>query len=126
MGPARTVQAPLTRTGEYLASLIGPEYLSIGSTYHHGASTGWMPYLRDAGVGEAATCGSLDAELDRADRAMFIVDLRTAHGGPVTQWLSELRPQPNADMSSYVRLSPSRAWDAVLHIRRITPTRRVR
>ena len=123
-GPDWDVRAPLTRAGEYLASSIGREYMNVGFSYYDGASTGWMPYLGDNGVGDPAACGSVDAELDRAGLSMFVIDLRTARNGPVAHWLSERRPQRFE--SSYERLTPSRAWDAILHIRRITPTRRVR
>lgn len=118
--PAWGVRAPLTRAGEYLATLMGPEYVNVGFSYYSGATAGWMSYLR--GVGDPAACGSVDAEFDRAGLPMYLVDLRRAPRGPVADWLDELRPQRTE--SAYTRLSPSRAWDAVLHMRRITPAKR--
>lgn len=115
------VSAPLTRAGEYLESLLGRDYVNLGFSYYDGASSGWMSYLR--GVGEPAACGSLDAELGRPGLAMFIADLRRVPRGPVAEWFGELRPQRIE--SDYTQLIPLKAWDAVLHVRRITPTRRV-
>lgn len=117
--PAWGVSAPLTRGGEYLDSRLGRDYVNVGFSYYDGASSGWMSYLR--GVGESAACGSLDAELSRADFPTFVVDLRRVPRGPVASWFGELRPQRNE--SGYTRLSPLRAWDTVLHVRRITPAR---
>jgi erythromycin esterase len=105
------------RLGQFLDSILGRDYVNVGSTFYEGAKDGWMPPAAP-GLVLPAECGTLDGELARVGLPMFILDLRSARqNGIVYQWLNGAR------MRGY-DLAPAQAWDAVFFIRHISPAQR--
>jgi len=108
-----------TVLGEYLESMVGDEYLSVGFTYSQGAPSGWVSYQTE--VSKPAPPGSLDAAMAQVGLPIFVLDLRRApREGPVYEWLNQEREQRGATVESGL-VDPARAWDVLFHIDRISP-----
>ena len=111
--------ASQTSLGEYLESIVGDEYVSLGSTYSQGAPSGWASYQTE--VSKPAPPGSLDAVLGRVGLPIFLLDLRRApREGPVYEWLNQEREQRESMPEPHL-VNPARAWDVLFHIDRISP-----
>lgn len=86
------VHYPVTQ-GAYLHRLLGAAYLSIGTTFGHGAST-----VPDDATGQwivhrfgPPRQGSSEHTLDRVPHGAYLIDLRTTPS-PARQWLHQTRP----------------------------------
>jgi len=104
--------------GLFLDSILGPDYVSVGFTYYQGAKSGWRSW--QTGASDRAKCGTLDGELARLGLPMYVLDLRSVpRQGPAWEWLNQVHIM----RSPPLELNPLQAWDALFHIRRISPAR---
>lgn len=93
---------PPNSTGQYLRSILGNDLFIIGSSCAPSAAT-------------AQPC-SLDSALLEVNKPRFLLDLRTAaSNSQIASWLGIRRPM-EANMVTYLMLSTSTAFDALLFI----------
>ncbi len=108
-----------TVIGEFLDSMIGDDYLSVGFTYYQGTDSGWASYQTD--IPNPPRPGSLDEAMALVGLPMFVLDLRSVpKEGPVYEWLNQVRGH-RISVPEYLQLNPLQAWDALFHIDRISP-----
>jgi erythromycin esterase len=108
-----------TIMGEFLDSMIGDDYVSVGFTYYQGADSGWASYQTD--IPNPPRPGSLDDAMALVGLPMFVLDLRSVpKEGRVYEWLNQVGEQ-RMSVPEYLELNPLRAWDALFHIGRISP-----
>jgi erythromycin esterase-like protein len=70
------------RLGMFLDALLGPKYVSIGTTFYEGQS-GWQPQQGPA------TCGMIDWELNRVGPPLFILSMPAAGRAKVAdEWFT--------------------------------------
>lgn len=113
------VDMNVTRLGEFLDSMIGDDYVSVGFTYYQGADSGWASYQTD--IPNPPRPASLDAALARVGLPMFVLDLRSVpREGLAYEWLNQVRGH-RMSVPEYLELNPLQAWDALFHIDRISP-----
>ena len=108
-----------TGLGEFLDSMIGDDYVSVGFTYYQGADSGWSSYQTD--IPNPPRPGSLDEAMARVGLPMFVLDLRSVpREGLAYEWLSQLRGH-RMSVPEYIQLNPLQAWDALFYIDHISP-----
>ena len=109
----------MTSLGEFLDSMIGDDYVSVGFTYYQGADSGWPSYQTD--IPNPPRPGSLDEAMARVGLPMFVLDLRSVpREGLAYEWLNQLRGH-RISVPEYMQLNPLQAWDALFYIERISP-----
>ncbi len=107
------------RLGQFLASILGDDYVSVGFTYYQGNDSGWASYQTD--IPNPPRPGSLDEAMALVRLPMFVLDLRSVpKEEPVYEWLNQVTGQ-RMSVPEYVQLNPLQAWDALFHIDRISP-----
>ncbi len=107
------------RLGQFLASILGDDYVNVGFTYYQGNDSGWKPDQTD--IPNPPPPGSLDEAMALVRLPMFVLDLRSVpKGGPVYEWLNQIRGQ-RMSVPESLQLNPLQAWDALFHIDRISP-----
>ena len=113
---ARRNGAPfMTSMGERLEKVLGPAYLPIGTAFRRSA--------RDSSA--VVDPSSLDATLARVGGPLWLLDLRrTPRGGGVARWLGAARLTRAED--GYVVTTPARAYDAIIYVDSIGPSRPAR
>jgi erythromycin esterase len=113
--------------GTFLRERLGRGYVSIGTTFHHGAFA-----LFDQATGQVRTVtvgppepGTTEFTLDQVRRRDFVLDTRTAPG-PARDWLAVARPTrqyaeafPAADK----QIALGRSFDVLAHFDRVTASR---
>ena len=108
-----------TSLGEFLDSMIGDDYVSVGFTYYQGADSGWSSYQTD--IPNPPRPGSLDEAMARVGLPMFVLDLRSVpREGLAYEWLNQLRGH-RISVPEHMQLNPLQAWDALFYIERISP-----
>lgn len=102
--------APATSMGQRLAGSLGRDYVAVGMTF-------------DRAVTDTAGADpqSVDGVLASAGKPPFFLDLRAAPAGSVRTWLEA--PHPMRFATTYLRLAPAAAFDALIFIDRISPAR---
>lgn len=108
------------RLGLYMDSMLGQDYVNVGFTYYQfeGSKPSWLSEEEQKSMGLPAACGTIDGELARVGRPMFVVNLRAVpRAGAVHDWLS--KPHVMRAERGY-SLVPLRAWDALLFVQYIT------
>jgi erythromycin esterase len=119
------VHYPVTQ-GAYLRRLLGAGYLSIGTTFGHGASTTpddttgeWLVHRFDP-----PRAGSSEHTLDRVPHRAYLIDPRTAPL-PARQWLHQTRPTrdigPPGD--PYRPYALAEGHDLLIHLHALRPAR---
>jgi len=106
------------RLGMHLDAAFGKRYFAIGSTSLEGQS-GWF-----APRGPAE-CGTVAGELARTDLDNFLLDLRSARNQRAANWLDSARVMRADNPASDYLVVPSRAFDSVLFVRKVSPVRMV-
>ncbi len=107
------------RLGEFLDSMIGDDYVSVGFAYGQGTDSGWSSYQTD--IPNPPRPGSLDEAMARVGLPMFVLDLRSVpREGLAYEWLNQLRGH-RMGVPEYMQLNPLQAWDALFYIERISP-----
>lgn len=102
---------PPNATGQYLRLALGHDLMIIGTSFAPAA---------------AAPLDGLDLALSEVGVPRFFLDLRTTPRDPlVTAWLTARRPM-QANQVTFMTLSPSTAFDALLFIDGVTPARRIK
>jgi erythromycin esterase len=113
--------------GTFLRERLGDGYLSVGTTFHHGAFN-----LFDAADGQIRTVtvgpagpGGNESTLDQVWRRDFVLDTRTV-ARPARDWLAGTRSTrqyaesfPAADK----QIALGRSFDVVVHFHQATPSR---
>jgi erythromycin esterase len=102
------------RLGMHLDAALGKQYFAIGSTFYEGES-GWQ---RSRGPAE---CGTVAGELARIDVESFLLDLRSARKQQAAKWLDGARVLRADNPASDYLVVPSRAFDSILFVRRVSP-----
>ncbi|MBA3726957.1 MAG: erythromycin esterase family protein [Armatimonadetes bacterium] len=109
--------------GLFLDSMMGKDYVTMGTTFYQGAESGWASYQTH--TKEPAESGSLDGELARVGLPMFIIDIRSASKEKQAyKWLNQERKIHESVPSLEWEVNPIQAWDAILFIKEISPARR--
>lgn len=112
--------------GAYLRQLLGAGYLSIGTTFGHGAST-----IPDDATGQWVVHhfgpprdGSSEHTLDRVPHRAYLVDLRTAPH-PARQWLHQTRPTRGGGPPDdpYRPYTLAGGHDLLIHLHTLHPAR---
>jgi erythromycin esterase len=99
--------------GQLLARPLGPVYLPIGTAFRRAAHDS---------SGVALEPGSVDAALARVRVPLYVLDLRrAAHHAGAARWLAAAHLARAED--GYVVTSPGRAYDAMIHVDSIGPSR---
>jgi erythromycin esterase len=122
------VHYPVTQ-GAYLRRLLGSDYLTIGTTFGHGASTvpddatgAWI--LHRFGPPRA---GSSEHLLHQVPHRAYLIDLRRTPP-PARQWLRQTRPTraigPPGD--PYRPYALAEGHDLLIHVRALSPARPLR
>ncbi|HEY0697978.1 MAG TPA: erythromycin esterase family protein [Micromonospora sp.] len=113
--------------GTFLAEQLGTGYVSVGVTFHQGATlarAGHEAPLEKVTLGPAAA-GSNEEMLERVRWTDFLVDNRAA--GPAARaWLAQ--PRPTRSIGEFypepeVTVPLGTTYDAVVHLARIRPAR---
>lgn len=105
---------PPTVMGQRLRAALGGDLLVVGASA-----------ARDQGGRRALSprSDSIDARLARFGRPLFLLDLRPARGDPASAWLS--RPTTmGANYDTFLTVTPGGAFDALLFIDALSPSRR--
>jgi erythromycin esterase len=107
-------ERPPTVMGQHLRSVLGADLVIIGmSSAQNGAG---LPTA-------SLEPGGLDAALSRVGLPLFLLDLRSARSDPaVSAWLAERRAL-RANFTTFLTVSPSAAFDALLFVNTLTPAR---
>ncbi|WP_158299739.1 erythromycin esterase family protein [Glycomyces paridis] len=127
--PGETTE--FTYAGGHLRERIGREYVSVGTVFHEGeVNSRWYPVVPVAVAPPGP--GLLDAELGEACEDDYLIDLRLRAPRPVRDWLAAptsvrmVHPvyQDGESADDYVMTTGSLAatFDAIVHLRRTTPS----
>ncbi|WP_221761135.1 erythromycin esterase family protein [Kibdelosporangium aridum] len=113
--------------GTFLRERLGEGYLSVGTTFHHGAFN-----LLDVADGQVRTVtvgpaepGGNESTLDRVRRRDFVLDMRNA-ARPARDWLAEARSTRQYAESfpaAEKQIALGRSFDVLVHFHRATPSR---
>lgn len=112
-----------TSAGGHLRRNLGQNYASVAIGFHHGE-------VRGAPV-PAPPADYIDAILAEGTPTTYYVDLRRAAPDPVSRWLAHPRKvrvingtyDPAADAAAHITAASLSGWfDALVHIRAVTPT----
>ena len=105
----------VTSMGERLARALGSGYLSIGTAFRRSA--------RDS-ASVVVDPTSIDAALARVDLPLYVLDLRRAPStGGAARWLAA--EHLTRAENGYVVTTPGRAYDAMIYVDSIAPSRSV-
>ena len=106
----------VTSMGERLAKSLGPAYLPVGTAFRRSA--------RDS-AGVVVDPASVDAALARVGVPLYLLDLRRSpRTGGTARWLA-VEHLTRAE-NGYVVTMPGAAYDAMLYVDSIRPSRAVR
>ncbi len=111
------------RLGQYLDSMLGRDYVSVGFTYyqHQGTKPAWESERVEKNVNLPARCGTIDGELARVGLPLFVVNLHSVPlRGAVQDWLNKPRVMRETVPEWDYRLVPLWAWDALFFVQYIT------
>jgi len=110
---------PLRRgMGQFLSPALGPDLVTIGSTFGHLPSGGMPTVGLLPGMFEpAAAPGSLDAAMSATGLSAFLLDLRDS-SGDARRWLEGRHTIRVVHM--YAQTHPIPAFDALYHVDRLT------
>jgi erythromycin esterase len=120
--------------GQILREHYQEQYLPIGFSFFQGSfralgegPNGKLTPLQTFTV-QSSEPGSYNATLGSVSISQYMLDLRNAPAGPVSQWLDgphDLRLtgasyNPNNESEAYISVSLSKSFDVIIHIQRTT------
>ncbi len=121
-------EAPVITMGMHLRQQFGAQYLAIGLSFYQGSFNAISSSGPQAFSEQAPPQNSYNAALDSAGLPLYLLDLRNAPEGPVSQWLDGPYPfhkisevyQPDSPNEDDVTVSLRIYFDVVVHIQKVT------
>jgi erythromycin esterase len=109
--------------GTVLRERLGEEYVSVGTTFHHGEFTFYDGRTTRTVTAGPPSTGTNESTVDQVGARNFVLDVRSAPPA-ARDWLASARPTRQYANQFPVPDKPialGRSFDVVVHIHRMTP-----